>query len=83
MCSAGGCGRNALRGLNRDGSDITFLREASGLPVIVKGVVQPDDIRQSLAAGAAGIWVSNHGGRQMDGVPASMSMLRAAVWPWR
>jgi lactate oxidase len=60
-------------------SDITFLREASGLPVLVKGVVQPDDIRQSLAAGAAGIWVSNHGGRQMDGVPASISMLHAAV----
>jgi L-lactate oxidase len=60
-------------------SDITFLREASGLPVLVKGVVQPDDIRQSLAAGAAGVWVSNHGGRQMDGVPASMNMLRTAV----
>jgi L-lactate oxidase len=60
-------------------SDITFLREASGLPVLVKGIVQPDDIRQSLAAGAAGVWVSNLGGRQMDGVPASMSMLRAAV----
>jgi lactate oxidase len=60
-------------------SDITFLREASGLPVVVKGVVQPDDIRQSLASGAAGIWISNHGGRQMDGGPASISMLRAAV----
>ena len=60
-------------------SDINFLREASGLPVMVKGVVQPDDIRQSLAAGAAGIWISNHGGRQMDGGPASISMLRAAV----
>jgi lactate oxidase len=60
-------------------SDITFLREESGLPVLVKGVDQPDDIRQSLAAGAAGIWVSNHGGRQMDGVPASMHMLRGAV----
>ena len=59
--------------------DIAFLREASGLPVLVKGVVQPEDIRQSLAAGAAGIWISNHGGRQMDGGPASISMLRAAV----
>ena len=49
------------------------------MPVLVKGVVQPDDIRQSLAEGAAGIWVSNHGGRQMDGGPASISMLRAAV----
>jgi L-lactate oxidase len=60
-------------------SDIAFLREASGLPVLVKGVVQPDDIRQSLAEGAAGIWVSNHGGRQMDGGPASISLLRASV----
>jgi lactate oxidase len=60
-------------------SDISFLREASGLPVLVKGVVQTDDIQQSLAEGAAGIWISNHGGRQMDGGPASMSMLRAAV----
>ena len=60
-------------------SDIGFLREASGLPVIVKGLLNVEDIRQSLAAGAAGIWVSNHGGRQIDGVPASISMLRAAV----
>ena len=51
-------------------TDITFLGEASGLPVLVKGVVQPDDIRESLAHGAAAIWVSNHGGRQMDGGPA-------------
>ena len=69
----------ATRKRNLSFSDLTFLREASGLPVLVKGVVQPDDIRQSLAEGAAGIWVSNHGGRQMDGGPASISMLRAAV----
>jgi lactate oxidase len=60
-------------------SDIGFLREASGLPVIVKGLLNVEDVRQSLAAGAGGIWVSNHGGRQIDGVPASISMLRAAV----
>ena len=60
-------------------SDITFLREASGLPVLVKGVVEVDDIRESLAAGAAGIWVSNHGGRQMDGGPATINLLRNAV----
>ena len=56
-------------------SDISFLRDASGLPVIVKGVGHPEDVRQALAAGAAAIWVSNHGGRQLDGVPASVSML--------
>jgi lactate oxidase len=60
-------------------TDITFLREASGLPVLVKGVVQPDDIRESLAHGAAAIWVSNHGGRQMDGGPATISLMRGAV----
>jgi L-lactate oxidase len=59
--------------------DIGFLHEASGLPVVVKGLLRVEDVRQSLAAGAAGIWVSNHGGRQIDGVPASISTLRAAV----
>jgi L-lactate oxidase len=75
----GGHGNFSDMKRNLSFSDITFLREASGLPVLVKGVVQPDDIRQSLAEGAAGIWVSNHGGRQMDGGPASIGMLRAAV----
>jgi L-lactate oxidase len=60
-------------------SDIGFLHEASGLPVIVKGIVDPDDIREALASGAGGIWVSNHGGRQMDGGPGSFSLLRPAV----
>lgn len=60
-------------------SDITFLREASGLPVVTKGVVHPEDVRQCIAAGASAIWVSNHGGRQIDGVPGSITMLRPAV----
>jgi L-lactate oxidase len=60
-------------------SDISFLREASGLPVVVKGIVHPHDIRECLAAGASCIWVSNHGGRQMDGVPGAISMLASAI----
>jgi lactate oxidase len=60
-------------------SDIAFLREASGLPVAVKGLLNVEDVRQSLAAGADAIWVSNHGGRQIDGVPAAITMLRPAV----
>lgn len=74
-------GRGTFRDFKRDlsFSDIGFLREASGLPVIVKGIVQSDDIRESLAAGAAAIWVSNHGGRQLDGVPAAISLLGPAA----
>jgi lactate oxidase len=60
-------------------SDLGFLREASGLPVVVKGLLNVEDVRQSLAAGADVIWISNHGGRQLDGVPASVAMLRPAV----
>ncbi len=74
-------GRGNFADQKRDISfaDIRFLHEASGLPVVVKGIVDPDDIRQALAAGAGGIWVSNHGGRQMDGGPGSFTMLRGAV----
>lgn len=59
--------------------DIESLREVSDLPVIVKGVVHPEDIRQLLAAGAGGIWVSNHGGRDSDGQPAAVVHLRQAA----
>ena len=75
----GGHGNFSDQKRNLSFGDISFLCEASGLPVLVKGVVQPDDIKQSLAEGAAGIWISNHGGRQMDGSPAAISLLRAAV----
>jgi 4-hydroxymandelate oxidase len=47
--------------------DIAWLRELSGLPVVVKGVLRGDDALSCAAAGAAGVWVSNHGGRQLDG----------------
>ncbi len=46
--------------------DIAWLAEISGLPVLVKGVLRADDARRCLAAGAAGVIVSNHGGRQLD-----------------
>jgi 4-hydroxymandelate oxidase len=48
--------------------DIGWLREISGLPVVVKGVLRGDDALECAAAGASGVWVSNHGGRQLDGV---------------
>lgn len=46
--------------------DIAWLREQVGLPVVVKGVIRGDDALSCAEAGAAGIWVSNHGGRQLD-----------------
>ncbi|OUK21051.1 lactate oxidase, partial [Enterococcus faecium] len=45
------------------------------LPVIVKGIQSPEDAVIAISAGADGIWVSNHGGRQLDGGPASFEVL--------
>jgi 4-hydroxymandelate oxidase len=50
-----------------------------GMPVIVKGVLHPDDARLAIEHGAAGIDVSNHGGRQLDGAIASIDALPAIV----
>ena len=47
----------------------------SQLPVFVKGIQAPADAEAAIAAGADGIWVSNHGGRQLDGGPASFECL--------
>jgi len=47
------------------------------VPVVVKGVLQPDDARRAADSGAAGVVVSNHGGRQLDGAPATIDVLPA------
>lgn len=57
--------------------DIKYVKEKSGLPVIVKGIQSPEDADRSIKAGADGIWVSDHGGRQLDSGPASFDMLPA------
>ena len=56
--------------------DIGWLKELSGgLPVAVKGVVRADDARAAVDAGASAVWVSNHGGRQLDGcVPTAAAL---------
>jgi 4-hydroxymandelate oxidase len=46
---------------------IGWLTERTGLPVVVKGVLRGDDAKRCADAGAAGVIVSNHGGRQLDG----------------
>jgi 4-hydroxymandelate oxidase len=55
--------------------DVAWLRSLTKLPVLVKGLVRPDDALRALDAGAHGVVVSNHGGRQLDGAPATASVL--------
>jgi lactate 2-monooxygenase len=64
--------------------DLSWLRERTTLPLLVKGVLAADDARRALDAGIDGIIVSNHGGRQVDGAVASLDALeevRAEVGP--
>ncbi|RZS87395.1 4-hydroxymandelate oxidase [Motilibacter rhizosphaerae] len=54
---------------------IGWLHEVSGLPVVVKGVLRGDDARDCVSAGAGGVLVSNHGGRQLDrAVPTALAL---------
>lgn len=59
--------------------DLSWLREVTGLPVVVKGVLRPDDARRCVDAGASAVWVSNHGGRQLDRVAATADCLGGVV----
>lgn len=54
--------------------DLDWLRDAWDGPLIVKGILDPDDAREAVAYGAQGLVVSNHGGRQLDG---ALSVARA------
>lgn len=58
-------------------NDIAGLVRLSTLPVFVKGILSPEDAARALEAGAAGIVVSNHGGRVLDTVPAAINALPA------
>jgi isopentenyl diphosphate isomerase/L-lactate dehydrogenase-like FMN-dependent dehydrogenase len=58
---------------------VTELRERFGVPVVVKGLVTAEDARLACEHGAAGVVVSNHGGRQLDGSIASLEALPEVV----
>ena len=60
-------------------ADLAFLRAHTRLPLILKGILHPDDALQALDAGINGIVVSNHGGRQVDGAIASLDALPGVV----
>ena len=55
--------------------DVMYVKSMTKLPVIVKGIMHPDDAEVAIVAGADAIWVSNHGGRQLDGGPAAFEVL--------
>jgi len=60
-------------------ADIAWLREQWGGPLMVKGVMRPEDARRAIDIGAAAISVSNHGGNNLDGTPASIRALPHVV----
>jgi lactate 2-monooxygenase len=60
-------------------SDLAYLRERTKLPILLKGIQHPDDARQALDAGADGVVVSNHAGRQIDGAVGSLDALPGVV----
>lgn len=60
-------------------SDLAWLRERSGLPLVLKGVLTAQDAVLAVRHGADAIVVSNHGGRQLDGAPASLDALAEVV----
>ena len=59
--------------------DIGWIKDRFGGPVVVKGVLDPEDAQLAVDNGADGVIVSNHGGRQLDGAPSSIRVLPEIV----
>ncbi|MBV6441206.1 MAG: Lactate 2-monooxygenase [Saprospiraceae bacterium] len=60
-------------------AELPFLREHTRLPIILKGILHPDDARKALDYGVDGVYVSNHGGRQVDGAVGAIEALPKVV----
>ncbi len=58
---------------------LAWLRETTSLPILLKGILHPDDAREAVRRGIDGIVVSNHGGRQVDGAIAALDALATIV----
>ncbi len=59
--------------------DLEWLRECTELPIVLKGIVHPDDARLAAEHGVEGVLVSNHGGRQVDGAIGALDALPGVV----
>lgn len=60
-------------------TDLPFLRKHTTLPIVLKGILHPDDARKALDYGVDAVYVSNHGGRQVDGCVSSIEALPRVV----
>jgi 4-hydroxymandelate oxidase len=58
---------------------VEWLKGVTSLPIVLKGVMRPDDAARAVEAGVSGIWVSNHGGRQLDAEEATILALPGVV----
>ncbi len=65
--------------LSHTWDDIAYLKECTSLPIVLKGILHPDDGRLAIQHGADGIIVSNHGGRQVDGSIGALDALPGVV----
>jgi 4-hydroxymandelate oxidase len=75
-------GRRALMGvepLALTWREVEWLKEVTSLPVLLKGILVPDDARRAVDAGIDGLIISNHGGRNLDTVPATIEALPAVA----
>ena len=59
--------------------EIEWIRSLTGLPLILKGILDPADAEEAVRIGANGIVVSNHGARNLDTLPATIDALPAVV----
>jgi 4-hydroxymandelate oxidase len=66
---------SAVRSRSLTWQDLEWFRSVTKLPVVLKGVMHPDDAERAIQAGADAIIVSNHGGRALDGVAATIDAL--------
>jgi len=71
----GWIGRNFDASITWD--DIAWVRQHWAGPIVIKGILDAEDAREAVKAGVDGIVVSNHGGRQLDGAPSTISVMPA------
>ncbi|XP_057315504.1 uncharacterized protein LOC130656629 isoform X2 [Hydractinia symbiolongicarpus] len=71
------CSKNMERALGWD--DVDWLRTVTKLPILLKGILTREDALEALKHDVQGIIVSNHGGRQLDGVPSTIEALPEVV----